>query len=159
MSVFIKENKNNPIDKIFLYLLFFVYFQRSLAFFTLHERLPRIVTEIIDNLSRFKDEIVAERGEVSILFSPIFGLLFMVRHFDTQAAREEVKTVIGNISELKYELQTDKEFKPFPEYTDELKKWNEFLRTLDTKNSYFSAVWLYGECYLYRRLKLIFEET
>lgn len=77
----------------------------------------------------------------------------------TQAAREEVKTVIGNISELKYELQTDKELKPFPEHSEELKKWNEFLLTLDDKNSYFSAVWLYGECYLYRRLKLFFEET
>lgn len=89
----------------------------------------------------------------ALIFFPKFSI------FITQAAREEVKTIIGNISELKYELQTDKELKPLPEYNDELKKWNEFLLTLDTKKSYFSAVWLYAECYLYRRLKLIFEET
>lgn len=109
-----------------------------MAFFTLHDRLPRIITEVLDNLARFKDQIVEERGE---------------------AAREEVKTVIGQISELKYELQTDKELRSLPEYTDELKKWNEFLLTLEDKKSYFSAVWLYAECYMYRRLKLIFEET
>lgn len=86
-------------------------------------------------------------------------LMIFLMIFSNQAAREEVKTVIGAISELKYELQTDKELKPLPEYSDELKKWNEFLLTLDSKNSYFSAVWLYAECYLYRRLKLIFEES
>ncbi|XP_063710092.1 damage-control phosphatase ARMT1-like [Culicoides brevitarsis] len=114
------------------------HYKQSLAFFTLHDRLPRIITEVIDNLSRCKDQIVEQLGE---------------------ASREEVKTVIGQISELKYELQTDKELKALPEYTEELKKWNEFLLTLDNKKSYFSAVWLYAECYLYRRLKLIFEET
>lgn len=46
--------------------MIFVYFCRSLAFFTLHDRLPRIVTEIIDNLSRFKDQIVEDYGEVRI---------------------------------------------------------------------------------------------
>uniref|UniRef100_A0A336M2J3 Sugar phosphate phosphatase n=1 Tax=Culicoides sonorensis TaxID=179676 RepID=A0A336M2J3_CULSO len=114
------------------------HYKKSLAYFTLHDRLPRIITEIIDNLARSKEQIVEARGE---------------------ACREEIKTVIGKISELKYELQTDKEFKPFPETCDELKKWNEFLLSITTKKSYFSAVWLYAECYLYRRIKLIFEET
>jgi damage-control phosphatase, subfamily III len=33
------------------------------------------------------------------------------------------------------------------------------LRAIKPNNSYFSAVWLYSECYIYRKLKSIFDET
>lgn len=37
--------------------------------------------------------------------------------------------------------------------------WNAFIEQLDENNTYFSIKWLYAECYLYRRLKSIFEKT
>ncbi|WP_432214543.1 ARMT1-like domain-containing protein, partial [Salmonella enterica] len=53
------------------------------------ERLPIILTQVIDQLSKDKEQIVQHFGE---------------------DAREELKQAIGEISKLKYELQTDKEF-------------------------------------------------
>lgn len=37
-------------------------------------------------------------------------------------------------------------------------EWNQFLApTRPDRDSYFTATWLYTECYMYRRLKSIFE--
>lgn len=38
-------------------------------------------------------------------------------------------------------------------------EWNKLLLSLSPNNYYFSAVWLYAETYIYRKLKAIFEET
>lgn len=39
-------------------------------------------------------------------------------------------------------------------------QWNEFLATIrPDRDSYFTTVWLYAECYMYRRLKSIFESS
>lgn len=38
-------------------------------------------------------------------------------------------------------------------------EWNRLLKEIVPNNSYFSSVWLYAECYIYRRLKSIFAET
>lgn len=107
----------------------------------MYDRLPRILTTRVDYLARAKEEIVEQYGP---------------------AAREELKEVIGNISKLKYELQTDKEFSPFEETTPEFVRWNKFIEMIEGiggKKSYFSTPWLYSECLLYRKLKLIFERT
>lgn len=37
--------------------------------------------------------------------------------------------------------------------------WNGFIEQLDHSRSFFSTRWLYAECYMYRRLKSIFEMT
>lgn len=102
-------------------------------------RVPVILTNIIDQLTQLdKVEIVDRFGEGS---------------------REDLKSVIGSISKLKYELQTDK---PMLEVTgdegDEA-EWNGFLKEIEPRNSYYSSVWLYTECYVYRRLKADFAAT
>ena len=38
-------------------------------------------------------------------------------------------------------------------------EWNKLLKEIEPNNSYFSSIWLYTECYIYRRLKAIFAET
>lgn len=79
---------------------------------------------------------------------------------DFQESTDDLKDVIGNISKLKYELQTDKKFKLLDGNDSDQEEWNSFLQSLpDTHNSYFSAVWLHAECYMYRRVRAIFEET
>lgn len=43
----------------------FISFYRSFAYYTLRERLPVILTQVVDNLSRDKDEIAEKFGDVS----------------------------------------------------------------------------------------------
>lgn len=101
-------------------------------------RLPIIITNILDQITREKDVIVERYGELS---------------------REELKTCLGEISKLKYELQTDKKMHEIPGDESDQYEWNRLLKEIDPNNSYFSSIWLYAECYVYRRLKSIFDET
>ena len=123
--------------KIFIALNFHEFF-RSYAFYTMSERVPVIITNIIDQLTREKEKIIEQYGEVS---------------------RHELKQCIGGISRLKYELQTDKPMTEIPGDESDQYEWNRLLKEIEPNNSYFSAVWLYAECYIYRRLKSIFAET
>lgn len=102
------------------------------------ERVPVIITNILDQLSREKDNIIERYGELS---------------------REELKFCIGHISKLKYEIQTDKVMTEIPGDESDQYEWNRLLKEIAPNNSYFSAIWLYAECYVYRRLKSIFAET
>lgn len=102
------------------------------------ERIPVIITNIIDQLTQDKEKIIERFGEKS---------------------REELKLCIGGISRLKYELQTDKPMTEIPGDGSDEYEWNRLLKEIEPNNSYFSAVWLYAECYIYRRLKSIFTET
>lgn len=101
-------------------------------------RVPIIITNILDQLAREKDQIIERFGELS---------------------REELKFCIGSISKLKYELQTDKKLTEIPGDESDQYEWNRLLKEIAPNNSYFSAVWLYAECYVYRRMKSIFAET
>jgi damage-control phosphatase, subfamily III len=103
-------------------------------------RLPVIVTQIIDQLARDKDEITESFGA---------------------DAKDEPKVVAGKLSKLKYEIQTSKNFTPITGDKGDVASWNQFIEELekDDANSFFSAVWLYAECYIYRRINAIFEES
>lgn len=46
------------------YLLTFTFFYRSFAYVTLKDRLPVILTKIIDTFSRNKENIIEKYGEV-----------------------------------------------------------------------------------------------
>lgn len=113
-------------------------YKQGFAYHTVRERLPVILTQVIDQLSKDKETIVEHLGE---------------------EVREELKQVIGEISKLKYELQTDKEFKSISSELGDEQVWNDFIVSLGDSNSYFSACWLYSETYMYRRLNNIFEAT
>ncbi|CAD7089490.1 unnamed protein product [Hermetia illucens] len=113
------------------------HYKQSFAYYTLRERLPVILTQVVDNLSRDKDEIAEKFGD---------------------GAREELKEIVGNISKLKYELQTDKELTPISGTSSDVMTWNIFLSSLnENSRSFFNACWLHSECYMYRRLRSIFE--
>ncbi|XP_055382714.1 damage-control phosphatase ARMT1-like [Condylostylus longicornis] len=134
-----ERNANIIDDKCPRHSIMIGRYKQSFAYYTLRERLPVILTKVIDDLSQNKDTIINECSE---------------------EAREELKIVVGNISELKYQLQTDKEL--YPLETNEIDKstWNIFLSSLpENERTYFSTCWLWAECYLYRRLKTIFEAT
>lgn len=101
-------------------------------------RVPVILTNIVDQLNREKDKIIERYGE---------------------ASREELKACIGEISRLKYELTRDKPMTEIPGDESDQYEWNKLVKEIEPNHSYFSAVWLYAECYIYRRLKSIFAET
>uniref|UniRef100_A0A182PRM2 Sugar phosphate phosphatase n=1 Tax=Anopheles epiroticus TaxID=199890 RepID=A0A182PRM2_9DIPT len=114
-------------------------YKQGFGYYTMRERLPIILTQVIDQLSKDKEQIVA--------------------NFGGETARDELKSAIGEISKLKYELQTDKDFRPIKTALGDEPVWNGFLEGLGQDNSYFSACWLYAETYMYRRLNNIFENT
>ncbi|XP_052872013.1 damage-control phosphatase ARMT1-like [Anopheles cruzii] len=114
-------------------------YKQGFAFYTMRERLPIILTQVIDQLAKDKEQIVA--------------------NFGGETARDELKAAIGEISKLKYELQTDKDFKSIRSAVGDEALWNGFIEGLGENNSYYSACWLYAETYMYRRLNNIFENT
>lgn len=117
-------------------VLLTAHYRRSFAYYTIRDRLPVILTHIIDQLARDRDILAAEYGDDS---------------------REELKEIVGCLSQLKYELQTDKEFRLIDESSPDHKMWNNHIREMADKNTYYSAIWLHAECYLYRRIRNIFE--
>uniref|UniRef100_A0A1B6LFX9 Sugar phosphate phosphatase n=1 Tax=Graphocephala atropunctata TaxID=36148 RepID=A0A1B6LFX9_9HEMI len=112
-------------------------YMRSFAYPTIKDRLPVILTKVIDGLSRDKEAIAAEYGE---------------------DGREDVKRVISCLSQLKNEMVTDKYFTQLV-CGDDAAKWNVYWRN-KTENgtmvSWYSTEWLYAETYFYRRIKEAF---
>ena len=74
-----------------------------------------------------------------------------------QEAGEEVKEVIGRLSKLRYEVQTDKAVLPLQSQAADVDVWNAEL-AVQTQSSqgraptWYSATWLYLECYMYRAI-------
>ncbi|XP_001361700.3 damage-control phosphatase ARMT1 [Drosophila pseudoobscura] len=114
-------------------------YKRSGAYNTLRNRLPVVLTNVIDTLTKDKSELVAEFGE---------------------AARGELKIIIGLISRLKYELQTDKPFQGFDGQEPDRALWNKFLNLLpDEERTFFRSCCLYSECYMHRKLYSFVENS
>lgn len=115
-------------------------YKQSFAYYTIQERLPIILTKLIDQLTRERDDLATQ--------------------YEGERTQEDVKHIIANISQLKYEMQTNKEFTVLTGDETDKETWNTFLNGLPAdEQSYFSGRWLYAECYMYRRLKSIFEQT
>ncbi|KAL1124632.1 hypothetical protein AAG570_001256, partial [Ranatra chinensis] len=76
--------------------------------------------------------------------------------------REELKKVIGKLSQLKNHIQTDKPLDLLVDLDPDLKQWNNDLEKKIEKYgtpSFFNCDWLFAECYLYRKLREIFSLT
>ncbi|XP_014298422.1 damage-control phosphatase ARMT1 isoform X1 [Microplitis demolitor] len=120
-------------------------YKKSFAYTTIKDRLPVIITRIIDNLSQCKDLIIKKYGS---------------------DASEELKQIIGSLSELKSELMTNKPLKFFNSSSneeDDVLKWNECIKGKQSKDgnepTWYHTVWLLSECYMYRRIAQILAST
>ncbi|XP_029652906.1 damage-control phosphatase ARMT1-like [Octopus sinensis] len=125
-------------------------YQNSFAYTTIKDRLPVILSKIADTLCRMKDKVKAEHGEKGC---------------------NELKTIIGCMSKLRNEVQTDKTLKPIEDQRSDVTQWNDYLvevMNLAADNessssssvkdgsanvSWFTERWLYVECYMYRRVQ------
>ncbi|XP_023167409.1 damage-control phosphatase ARMT1 [Drosophila hydei] len=114
-------------------------YKRSYAYYSLLNILPVVLTKVIDSLTKDKSELVEQFGE---------------------NVRDELKIIIGLISRLKYELQTDKPFQKFTGDESDRESWNNFLANLPNKaRSFYQACWMHTECYMYRKLYSFVENS
>ena len=73
-----------------------------------------------------------------------------------QAATEDVKEVLAQLSKLRYELQTDKPMEPITtgedvgEWDMVFDRYRQKLKGEDT--TWFSVSWLFAECFMYRKI-------
>ncbi|XP_029055045.2 damage-control phosphatase ARMT1-like [Osmia bicornis bicornis] len=118
-------------------------YKRSFAYVTNKDRLPIILTKIIDNLSRNKESITQKYGKNA-----------------TEEIKQEIKQIVGFISKLKNEITTNKTLKPIPLLpngeNNDAEEWNKYLiKRTEIEGgtpTWFNTIWLYGECYMYRIL-------
>ena len=66
-----------------------------------------------------------------------------------------MKAVVHQLSELRYELQTDKPLRPLA-WGNDLALWQDAFKTYQAKRnkepSWFQCSWLMVECYMYRKI-------
>ncbi|GFR74861.1 protein-glutamate O-methyltransferase [Elysia marginata] len=122
----------------------------SFAYPTMKDRIPVILSKVVDHLTRNKGHILQEYGG--------------------EAAREELKALIGAISELRHSVMTNKPAKPLRDSRCDTPLWNAqlarqinlkreeeeaFGRALSSEEGpkWFDDAWLWMECYLYRRIQ------
>lgn len=116
-------------------------YMKTFAFYTVKDRLPVILTKVVDHLVRSKEELVQKYGPET---------------------EEDMKDVIGQISKLKNEVQTNKQIVEIQSNGEDVGEWNKYLSSqeeLDDPPCWFQSHWLYVECYMYRRLWEIFENS
>nr|XP_046230102.1 damage-control phosphatase ARMT1 isoform X2 [Scatophagus argus] len=120
----------NPLDSFFD--------SRSFAYLTVKDRLPTILTRVIDTIHRNKNMFFEEYGEEGI---------------------EAEKHTISLLSKLRNELQTDKPILALADNLRDTESWNQYLQRHQRMQgdqeavSWFKSPWLYVECYMYRRIQ------
>ncbi|KAL5971590.1 Damage-control phosphatase ARMT1 [Taenia solium] len=106
----------------------------AFALATIRDRLPVILVKTLDDLVKCKGKYGNPEND-----------------FD------DIKSVISEISKLRYELMTNKPFVPLlpePDAVD-IDVYNEIVLKYKADMSWFGAPWLFVECYMYRRLRNI----
>lgn len=120
---------------------------------TVVKRWPVIITSVIDYLHRTCHSLTLEAQE------------FDASDQEKQLLYRKIKegaTIIEKISKLKYEIARDHVLEPIPgDGQPSVELYNDELSTLaeNRKNTWFTAPWLYAECYLYRLLRSYFVQT
>ncbi|XP_075410480.1 damage-control phosphatase ARMT1 isoform X1 [Tenrec ecaudatus] len=110
----------------------------SFAYLTIKDRMPQILTKVIDTLHRHKSEFFEKHGE---------------------EGTEAEKKAISILSKLRNELQTDKAILPLVAQFVDTDMWNQYLEYQqsivaegDGQARWFYSPWLFVECYMYRRI-------
>ncbi|KAF7304939.1 hypothetical protein MKEN_01208200 [Mycena kentingensis (nom. inval.)] len=122
------------------------------SYTTVVKRWPVIITGVIDRMHRLSHDLYLELNETADQ-SPekSLGLKKI----------EEAKEIIAQISRLKYEMGRDHAMDPIPSDGEPAEMYNAELERLAaaSANTWFTAPWLFAECYLYRLLRSYFLQT
>ncbi|KAH7098973.1 DUF89 domain-containing protein [Auriculariales sp. MPI-PUGE-AT-0066] len=119
--------------------------KQCFAFETVVKRWPVIITGVIDRVYRANHAIHKDPGLTE----------------DQKTAKiEEGKKVIETASKLKYEMAHDRTIERLPEDGQPfVKEYNDALQAFGVRNTWFTAPWLWTECYLYRLIRSWFAQT
>ncbi|TSR99412.1 Protein-glutamate O-methyltransferase [Bagarius yarrelli] len=113
-------------------------FEGSFAYLTVRDRLPTILTKVIDTIYRNKNSFLEKHGQVGV---------------------DAEKRAISFLSKMRNELQTDKPLLLLSDSAEDTDAWNRYMkRQQDLMEdgqpvSWFKSPWLYVECYMYRRIQ------
>ncbi|XP_030627541.1 damage-control phosphatase ARMT1 [Chanos chanos] len=113
-------------------------FEGSFAYLTVKDRLPTILTKVIDTIHRSKNKFFEEHGEEGV---------------------QAEKRAISFLSKLRNELQTDKPILALNDTMQDVEDWNQYMQRQQAllgdsePISWFKSPWLYVECYMYRRIQ------
>ncbi|XP_070576604.1 damage-control phosphatase ARMT1-like [Ptychodera flava] len=111
-------------------------YREQFAYPTIKDRLPTILTRVVDTVYQYKNKAFEEFGE---------------------DGPEDCKFIVSKLSELKNYMQTDKALKALEDDREDVEIWNEFIEKEKEKYgasfpSWFKSPWLLVECYMYRRI-------
>ncbi|EDV37104.1 uncharacterized protein Dana_GF11599 [Drosophila ananassae] len=114
-------------------------FLPTFAYVTFKKRSPGLIRDLVASLQENEPEIIKECGEYA--------------HFD-------LKRTIWSLELLRDDIKHNREFQPIRVKSPDTEHWNKFIASLNSDSrSWFSAVWLHAECYLYRRIWSIFQRS
>ncbi|KAL1683960.1 hypothetical protein EV122DRAFT_286189 [Schizophyllum commune] len=124
--------------------------KNGFSYKTVNTRWPVILTGIIDTLCNVNHELHVQASAANTSEDVV------------KQAKERIsqgKSVIEKISKLKYEMARDKELEPLTEDGEpHVGLYNTQLEALrkEGKHTWYTAPWLFAECYLYRLLRNYF---
>lgn len=117
------------------------FYQRSFAYVSIKVRLPTILSQTIDILSKKKENYLRSLAE---------------------EAEEEFKMFITQLVRLRSDMQSNKPLRKLVGEAPDIEIYNKALDLQSVKISqptYFNATWLFVECYTYRRIMEAIEQT
>ncbi|KAK6756421.1 hypothetical protein RB195_014686 [Necator americanus] len=108
----------------------------TFVFFTISERWPKTIAKIVDHIHCKRLSFIQQYG---------------------QEADADVKSIIADLSEIRYRMTTDKPLENISDTSYSYEMWNKALSDLRQKHgadevSWFKTDWLFTECYMYRRI-------
>ncbi|KAK6030523.1 hypothetical protein OSTOST_03339, partial [Ostertagia ostertagi] len=108
----------------------------TFVFFTIAERWPKTIAKTVDHFHRKRRDLIDQYGP---------------------EADADVKAVIGELSELRYRISTDKQLEDISDTSYSYEMWNNLLARMRAEYgadevTWFKCDWLFAECYLYRRI-------
>uniref|UniRef100_A0A1I7XU69 Sugar phosphate phosphatase n=1 Tax=Heterorhabditis bacteriophora TaxID=37862 RepID=A0A1I7XU69_HETBA len=110
--------------------------KRTSVYYTIRDQCPKLLSRIIDNMHRRRRALME-----------MFGT----------DADWDVKSIIGELSEIRYRLMTDKPLQDISDEYSDYRVWNDILAKMRQKNgdesvTWYKSDWLFVECYLHRRI-------
>ncbi|EYB85176.1 hypothetical protein Y032_0303g1893 [Ancylostoma ceylanicum] len=106
----------------------------TFVFFTIGERWPKTIAKIVDHIHCRRPVFMEQYGP------------------DADA---DVKSIIGELSELRYRIMTDKPLQNISDTSYSYEMWNKALADLrkqhgESEVTWYKTDWLFAECYMYR---------
>lgn len=115
-------------------------YKKSLAHFTIAKRMPAILNQTRDNLKKHQHGTLERHG----------------------ATGKEIEVALSNLERLKEEILSDKPLRPLWSGVSDVPFYNFCIHQEEKdeiKPTYFTTKFLLSECYIFRRIQEVFENT